>query len=226
MTNKRILITGSSGLLGRQWTKALRDAGFLVAGFDKDVAYDVLRWDHLQAFLSSGVPDALICAAAIDVPPTRDNPNGFEGWDETVAVNLTGVKNCCEIIGGAMAERGSGSIILVSSMYGMVSPDQRIYDNFIKPAAYSATKAALYGLCRWLAVLWGPKGVRVNCVSFGPMERSDHPARFKSEMESRIPLGRFAHPGEFDGIIKFLVSDESSYITGANIVVDGGYTCL
>ena len=223
VAGKAAFITGGGGMLGRQWSAALGKAGAIVHNLDVpqfNVTDSECLHEALQLF---GVPEVLICAAAIDAKPGQDAPTDpYQAWDNIIRVNLTGVAQTCQVIGNAMTP--GGSIILIGSMYGMVGPDQRRYDGFVKPAAYSASKAALYGLCRYLAVLLGPRGVRVNCVTFGAMSSPSHPPRFVESMRSAIPLGRLAEPGEWNGPILFLASDASSYMTGANIVVDGGYT--
>lgn len=183
------------------------------------------------------VPDGLVNAAAIDSPPgaaAAANPPPelypAELWDAVMAVNARGVLHCCQVIGGAMAKRGHGSIVNVSSIYGMVSPDQRLYEYrrrrgeaFYKPVAYAASKAALSSLTRYFATYWGEAGVRVNTLSFGGV--FDHQdAEFVAAYAARVPLGRMARADEYRGAVVFLLSEASSYMTGANLVLDGGFT--
>lgn len=233
----RIAITGGAGYLGRQWRDSLMNAGGDVHILDfhgdtgmVDVTKPADLWRYLTLYPTP--PDALICAAAIDAKPNSPECGPFEDvplvdWQRMVEVNLTGVMISCQVIGAAMATAGRGSIILVSSMYGLVAPDHRRYqEGFFKPAAYSATKAGLLGLTRYLAGYWGPRGVRVNAVCFGAMGQPDHDPSFVASMEQAIPLGRLARLGEWNGVIQFLCSDASSYMTGAVLVVDGGYTAL
>jgi NAD(P)-dependent dehydrogenase (short-subunit alcohol dehydrogenase family) len=129
-----------------------------------------------------------------------------------------------------MATLGRGSIINVSSIYGIVSPDQRLYQYrresgpaFYKPVAYSVSKSALFNLTRYLATYWGPMGVRVNTVTFGGVFDNQDP-RFRAEYEARVPLGRMASVDDYNGTVVYLLSDASGYMTGSNIVVDGGWT--
>ena len=184
-----------------------------------------------------GTPYALINSAALDSPPNAPaQENGpFEtypasSWDTVMDVNVKGVFQSCQVIGSEMAQAGSGSIINICSIYGLVSPDQRVYeyrrkegDEFFKPAAYAVSKSALLNLTRYLATYWAPKNVRVNTLTFGGVANNQDP-RFLEGYCTRVPLGRMAREDEYNGAILFLVSDASSYMTGSNLVVDGGWT--
>ena len=186
---------------------------------------------------SLGCPEVLINNAAIDSPPgSPSSENGpFEDYPETsfqrvMDVNVKGVVLCCQVFGGAMAKAGRGSIINISSIYGVVSPDQRIYQYrkktgpaFFKPVAYSVSKSALLNLTRYLATYWAETGVRVNCVTLaGVFNRQD--PEFLAAYCPKVPLGRMARVEEYNGTMVFLASGASSYMTGANVVVDGGFT--
>ena len=136
----------------------------------------------------------------------------------------------CQVFGGAMARAGRGSIITIGSIYGMVSPDQRIYDyrrqageDFYKPVAYAASKAGILNLTRYLATYWAARGVRVNTLSFAGVFGGQDPS-FLEGYCARVPLGRMAREDEYNGAIVFLCSDASAYMTGANLVLDGGFT--
>ena len=185
----------------------------------------------------TGTPHILVNAAAIDSPPDAPaSENGpFEDYppeslEKIIDVNLKGVFYCCQVFGGAMAERGSGSIINIASIYGMLSPNQGIYeykrrrgDVWYKPAAYAVTKSALLNLTRYCATYWARKGVRVNTVSPAGVFNKQA-AEFLESYTAHVPMGRMANPDEINGAIVFLASDASSYVTGTNIVVDGGWT--
>jgi NAD(P)-dependent dehydrogenase (short-subunit alcohol dehydrogenase family) len=251
-----IVITGGLGRLGRVYTACFAELGARVAVLDRAVAdstaadaanticvaCDVTQHASVQRALSQvvskwGVPHALINNAALDAPPDAPvEENGpFESypeasWDRMMEVNAKGVFICCQVIGGAMAVAGRGSIINVSSIYGLVSPDQRVYDyrrrggsQFYKPVAYSASKSSLFNLTRYLATYWATRGVRVNTLTLGGVA-SGQDEEFVSSYVRRVPLGRMASAEEYNGPVVFLCSDASSYMTGANLVVDGGWT--
>jgi len=183
-----------------------------------------------------GVPHVLVNNAAIDVPP--DAPPAESGpfesypedaWHKMMDVNLKGVFLCCQVFGKHMAEAGRGSIINICSTYGMVSPDQRIYEHlhkgglFFKPVAYSVSKSGMLNLTRYLATYWALKGVRVNTLTLGGVWNNQD-ENFVRSYSARVPLGRMAREDEYNGAIIFLASDASSYMTGSNLIIDGGWT--
>jgi NAD(P)-dependent dehydrogenase (short-subunit alcohol dehydrogenase family) len=206
------------------------------------VAADVTDRDALAKALATieaglGTPSGLIANAALDSPPNAPaSENGaFEDYPvdsfrKVLDVNVTGVMLCCQVFGGAMAKAGRGSIVLVGSIYGVVSPDQSIYEyrrseteTFFKPVAYSASKSALYNLTRYLATYWAPKSVRVNSVTLAGVFANQDP-RFLEGYLKKMPLGRMAEPDDYAGIMVYLLSDASRYATGAEFRIDGGWT--
>ncbi|MGH6948860.1 MAG: SDR family oxidoreductase, partial [Kiloniellales bacterium] len=153
---------------------------------------------------------------------------GEETWREVMAVNLDGLFNVAQAVGTRMAGRGRGSIVQTASIYGLLAPDKRIYQGseyqgraISTPPVYSASKAAVIGLTRHLAAYWGDKGVRVNTLTPGGVESGQNET-FRQRYGARVPLGRMARADEMTGALVFLASDASSYVTGQNIVVDGG----
>jgi NAD(P)-dependent dehydrogenase (short-subunit alcohol dehydrogenase family) len=145
-------------------------------------------------------------------------------------VNVKGTFLCCQVVGARMADTGRGSIVNVSSIYGMLSPVQELYDfrrrdgeTFFKPVAYSVSKSALYNLTRYLATYWAKSGVRVNTLTPAGVW-NEQPREFLEAYTARLPIGRMAQVEEIVGPVVFLASDASSYVTGANLIVDGGWS--
>jgi NAD(P)-dependent dehydrogenase (short-subunit alcohol dehydrogenase family) len=181
-----------------------------------------------------GDPTVLVNNAGIDQPPgpartyrIEDVP--LEEFHAVLEVNLVGAFLTAQVFGPAMVRAGRGSIINIGSLYAGVSPEARFYDHlgnqppFLKPPAYGASKAALVNLTRYLATHWGPSGVRVNALSPGGVEGGQDDA-FKQKFTARVPLGRMAAARDLGGPLIFLASDASSYVTGIELLVDGGFT--
>ncbi len=188
--------------------------------------------DRCQA--EGRMPSVLVNNAGIDQPPgpavtylLEEIPaDVFRG---VLEVNLVGAFQACQVFGAGMVQAGRGSIVNIGSLYASVSPDARFYDHlpadppFLKPPAYGASKAGLVNLTRYLAAHWGPRGVRVNALSPGGVEGGQD-SEFKRKFISRVPLGRMAAAEDLRGPLIFLASDASSYVTGVELRVDGGFT--
>lgn len=188
--------------------------------------------DCLKAF---GVPSVLVNNAGIDRPPSsaaggyRIEDIPLEENRDILEVNTLGLFLVTQVFGTHMVKSGRGSIINIGSLYASVSPDKRFYDHlqsdppFLKPPAYGASKAAVINLTRYLATLWAPHGVRVNALSPGGV-LGDQDEEFKRKFCDRVPLGRMATASDLRGPLLFLASEASSYVTGTELVVDGGFT--
>lgn len=257
-----VLITGVSGQLGGEYARVFLERGARVVGLDvrPSAGSDALTEKYPENYLfctadvtskvslqqalgevtgKFGTPTVLVNNAAIDSPPSSPpEENGpFEeypeaSWDKVINVNLKGVYLCCQVFGGAMAKAGQGSIINVASIYGVVSPDQNLYDYrrkrgevFYKPVAYSASKSGILNLTRYLAVYWAKKNVRVNTLTIAGVFNNQEQA-FLDAYCGRIPVGRMADMQEYNGAVLFLASPAARYMTGSNLIVDGGWTAI
>lgn len=153
----------------------------------------------------------------------------LQQWREVMAVNVDGLFLVAQAVGKRMLEQGTGgSIIQTSSIYGIMAPDKRIYEGsqylghtISSPAVYTASKAAVVGLTKYLAAYWGDQGIRVNALAPGGVESGQNET-FKTRYGARIPMGRMAERREMVGTVLYLASDASRYVTGQTIAVDGG----
>ena len=223
--------------------KVVAEADSREPGSGTFVETDVTSKASVQAMVARtldarGRIDGLVNNAAIDpkfdtshVGEHLDSFEDFplEQWDRSVAVNLTGMFLCAQAVARPMLARRGGVIVNISSIYGLVGPDQRIYETpgmtttLYKPVSYPVTKSAVLGLTRYLATYWSGKHIRVNTLTLGGVF-GGHSDEFVRRYSSRTPLGRMANRNEYCGALLFLLSDASSYMTGANLVVDGGWT--
>lgn len=255
LTGRTVVITGGGGILGQRIVRALVGAGANVAVIEPDLdkaaaacpseenltgqarpfSADITDPSRVREVAEEietrlGPVSGLINAAAIKSPNFFEPFETFpiEDWKQVMDVNLTGAFLCAQVFGGAMARRSEGAIINVLSIYGIVAPDQRIYEGSMyeghpinTPAIYSASKAGLWGLTRYLSAYWGDKNVRVNAVTPGGVFSGQNDT-FVGRYSARVPMGRMADKDEMSGAVVFLLSSAASYITGQNIVVDGG----
>jgi len=178
--------------------------------------------------------DILINNASIDYKPVKTLKTNYSffdtsvtNWNRDLSVGLTGALICCKIFSKIMAKRKSGIILNIASDLSIIAPDQRLYEHLkmIKPISYSVVKHGLVGLTKYLASYFGGKNIRVNSLSPGGIKNNQDKI-FIKKINKLIPMGRMANKGEYKEAIKYLCSDRSSYLTGQNIVVDGGRSVI
>jgi len=262
LTEKVIVITGGTGLLGSTYCKYFSKYGANVVVADLpesnpknlskniNIAYnsksigvecDVCNEEDVVNLFSIvlmefGRVDAVINNAAATGEHLMRKGEVFSDfeeyplsmWEEVIKINMTGAFLVAREGGRSMLKsKICGSMVNVSSTYGVVGPDHRIYKDmdFRSFAAYSASKAGIHGLTRWLATYWGDKGIRVNTLVPGGV-KNKHNTKFVKRYSDRTPLGRMANPEDMVGIVLYLVSDASLYTTGQQYFVDGGWTAI
>jgi len=217
------------------------ESGQQCLGIDVDITDETsLRHARDRILENFGRIDILINNAANN-PKIEDTNGGtwsrlehfpLEVWDADIRVGLTGAFLSSRIFGAEMVKRGGGVIVNVASDLGVIAPDQRLYrqdglpeeQQPVKPVTYSIVKTGLIGLTRYLATYWSSANIRVNSISPGGVFNGQ-PEIFLNRLQQLIPMGRMAKRDEYQGAILFLCSDASSYMTGSNLVIDGGRTC-
>ena len=252
LRGKRVVVTGGAGHLGSALSLGIAAAGGIVFACGRDRArLDRLETAaaELGVVVSTRVVDVGERSAVVDFVDELDAEGGIDGWvnnayggkssllgglertavDATLASGLATPLVCADVVGERMKARRRGSIVNVTSMYAHVSPPPSMYlgyPAFHNPPAYGAAKAGLVQATRYLAVHLAPSGVRVNAVSPGPFpgDAVRAAAGFEAELARRVPLGRVGLPEEIVGPVIFLLSDAASFVTGHDLVVDGGWT--
>ena len=233
-----LVIADIDGAAAKNLTDLLAQSGFKALG----VKTDVTKADSVQQMVAAtlskfGRLDILVNSAALDPKfdpkSQRAHSGAFEDypldlWQQALNINLTGAMLCAQAAAKPMLAQGNGVIINISSIYGIAAPDQKLYqragqpDQF-KPAYYTVTKAGILGLTKYLAAYYAGKNIRVNAITPGGVY-NNHADEFTQKYAARAILGRMAEKDEMNGAILFLASDASQYMTGANLVVDGGWT--
>jgi len=251
LTGRRIWLFGGAGYLGREVTRVLDQQNATVTCLDlpgraeaflaeaclservSAVSLDLTQVEETQRWIAEackeGVPDGVVILATPGSAAlwTEISPEEFDSYHHK---GLTAPFLAVRQIGQAMAERGSGSVVLFSSMYGVVAPHLDVYQPPMlpNPLQYGMHKAAISQMIRYLAVAWGPKNVRCNAVVPGPFPNAanyvNDESRFIERLSDMVPMKRVGRAHEIAGAVAFLVSDASTFVTGQNLVVDGGWT--
>ena len=198
------------------------------AAVDRLIATALKRFGRLDIVVNSAALDPKFESGSKNAHATSFEEFPLESWNQALDVNLTGMFLVCQAAARAMKETGKGSLINICSTYGIAGPDQRLYESLgeprlYKPVYYTVTKAGVLGLTKYIATYYQGTEIRCNALTPGGVER-DHDPAFKAAYGERTVLGRMAFPYEMKGGLVFLASDASSYMTGANLVVDGGWT--
>lgn len=234
-----VIVADMNADAAKEVSTNLNDNGYSASAVQVDVTSKESTTDMVdEAQKRFGGVHILVCSAAMDPKFDADhvsehNNNSFEGypleaWNQALDVNLTGMFLSCQAAVKPMLAQGSGSIITICSTYGLVGPDQRIYQKpgkpeQFKPVFYTVTKAGVLGLTKYLSTYYAGKPIRVNALTPGGVY-NNHDEVFLNNYSSKTVIGRMAKRDEMNGALLFLASDASSYMTGSNLVVDGGWT--
>jgi NAD(P)-dependent dehydrogenase (short-subunit alcohol dehydrogenase family) len=243
LENKIIIVTGGSGLIGKEIiSNIISKGGFAI---NADIS---AKTDLRNGTLSMDVTNDRSVKEGVEMvfkefgkingfvnnayPRTKDWGTKFEdidpdSWRRNVDMQMNSYFVCCQEVLKIMADKKTGSVVNIASIYGVVGNDFSLYEEYggTSPAAYSAIKGGIVNFTRYLVSYFGKSGIRVNCVSPGGIFDNQHPS-FVRRYIAKTPLGRMGQPSDIAPAVSFLLSDEARYITGQNLIVDGGFTCI
>lgn len=243
LKDKIIIVTGGSGLIGREIVNDIKRKGGVVINADinvstdwtaRTVQVDVSDEESIKNAVDAinmhfGHIDGLVNSA---YPRTKDWGTSFEeikfaSWKQNVDMQMNSCFEFCQCVLKYMAKEQAGAIVNIASIYGIVGNDFTLYEEYggTSPAAYSAIKGGIINFTRYLASYYGRRNIRVNCVSPGGVFDNQHDS-FVKRYNARVPMGRMGNPDDIAPAVSFLLSDEAKYITGQNIAVDGGWTAI
>jgi len=258
LNNKLAIVTGGSGLLGKEHCKALLELGAHIIILEKNVleakkfckSFELTKYKNFITFYKTDITkikevkkiskiiikkfkkiDILINNAANNPKISKKKFSNLKkfnikDWNKDLEVGLTGTLNCSIVFGNIMADNNKGIILNISSDLSTIAPDQRLYNNtkeysIVKPISYSVVKSGLIGMTKYLSTYWHKQNIRVNALSPGGVYNNQD-ENFHKKIKKLIPLNRMADVDEYKGAIQFLCTDASSYMTGQNIIIDGG----
>ena len=189
------------------------------------------KYGHIDALINNAANNPKVEGGSNNLAAIQFHNFPLSIWNADIAVGLTGAMLCAQVFGECMTRQNKGVIINISSDYGLISPNQSIYrkegipeeQQIVKPVSYSVVKHGIIGLTKYLAVYWAQKGVRVNTLCPASLENGQDP-EFVEKIAKLIPMGRMSHPDEYVGTILYMLSDTCSYMTGTNVILDGGRT--
>ena len=243
LDNKIIVVTGGSGLIGKSILSRVKTLGGIGINADLNVSNDfgngtlfcdvtnnesvfnvldviIKEYGKIDGFVNNAYPRTADWGAKFE-------DITFQSWRENVDKQMNSVFICSQAVLKIMKFQGAGSIVNISSIYGTVGPDFTVYDGtgMTMPAAYSAIKGGIVNFTRYLASYYGPYGVKINCVSPGGIFDNQNNI-FVQQYEKKVPMRRMGSPEDISPAVTFLLSEDASYITGQNLIVDGGWTAI
>lgn len=189
------------------------------------------QFGHIDVLINNAANNPKVEGGSVSLKASGFVDFPYEVWEQDLAVGLTGSLFCSQIFGRQMEKQHSGVVLNISSDYGLIAPDQRIYrkegipeeEQVIKPVSYSVVKHGMIGLTKYLAVYWAEHGIRVNTLCPASLHNGQD-EEFVAKISRLIPMGRMSEPEEYVCTVLYMISDASSYMTGASVVVDGGRT--
>ena len=189
------------------------------------------KYGHIDVLINNAANNPKVEEASKNLGPIRFHNFPVEIWNQDLAVGLTGAMLCAQVFGEVMEKQGSGVVLNISSDYGLIAPDQRIYrkeglpeeEQTVKPVSYSVVKHGIIGLTKYLAVYWAGKGIRVNTLCPASLENGQN-EEFVQKISKLIPMGRMSRPDEYVCTVLYMISDATTYMTGSTVVLDGGRT--